>query len=118
MGTTDSIFISVKKLLGESESDPGFDSDIIDFINAQFLRLYHLGVGTDPNFTISGPETTWDDFSKDKSLQSSARTYIFLKVKRQFDPSGSTAVDAAYVDNIHELEFTMNLQYEGGASGE
>ena len=32
--TTDSIFYSIRKLLGPSEDDPGFDSDIIDFINS------------------------------------------------------------------------------------
>lgn len=114
--TTDSIFISVKKLLGASEDDDGFDSDIIDLINAQFLRLFLLGVGDDPNFKISGPMETWDDFVKDKSLQSTARTYVFSKVKRRFDPSGSPTVDAALQDAIAEDEFMLNIQAEGGAS--
>lgn len=113
--STDSIFISIKNLLGASEDDPGFDSDIIDLINAQFLRLYHLGVGDDPTFRISGPSETWDDFIKDKSLQSSARSYIFSKVKRRFDPSASPTVDAAIKESIEEEEFTLNLQAEGGA---
>ena len=115
-GTTDSIFISIKNLLGASEDDTGFDNDIIDLINAQFLRLYHLGVGDNPSFTISGPNETWDDLTDDKSLQSSARTYIFSKVKRRFDPSASPTVDAALKESIDEEEFTLNIQAEGGVS--
>ncbi|MBO7452974.1 MAG: hypothetical protein J6U54_21795 [Clostridiales bacterium] len=115
--STDSIFVSVKKHLGASEYDTGFDQDIINFINTQILRLYHLGVGNNPAFTISGPEETWDDFITDKSLQSTAREFIFLKVRRRFDPSASPTVDAAIQDAIAEDEFTLNIEAERSASG-
>lgn len=114
--TTDSIFIGVKKLIGASEDDNGFDGDIIDFINSQFLTLYLIGVGDKADFTITGPMETWDDFTTDKSLQSKARTFVFSKVKRRFDPSASPTVDAAMQDSISEDTFYLNIQAEGGAS--
>lgn len=115
MSSTDSIFYSVRKLLGASEYDTGFDSDIIDFINTQFLVLHQLGVGP-ADFSITGPETTWDDYTKDPSVKHTARTYVFLKAKQLFDPSASSTVNECQKNVINELEFRMNIQAEGDAA--
>lgn len=116
MKTTDSIFVSIKKLLGASEHDDGFDSDIIDFINSEFLTLHQLGVIQDAGLSIDGPETTWSDIIPDPALRSTAKNYVFLKAKAQFDPSASPTVAASYDNKKAELEFRMNIQAEGGAS--
>lgn len=118
MGSTESIFNSIKKLLGTSYYDNGFDSDIMDFINAEFLTLYQLGVIPDASFTITGPETTWKEAIPDPDLRSAARTFIFHNVKKQFDPSGSSTVNEMTADVIAEKAFRLNLQAEGGDSGE
>ncbi len=113
--TTDSIFYSIRRLLGPSEDDPGFDSDIMDFINSEFLTLHQLGLGP-ADFSITGPEQTWGDYTQDKSLIHAAKNYIYLKAKKQFDPSGSSTVNECQNDKIAELEFRMNIQAEGDAA--
>ena len=51
-----SILESVKKLLGISEHDTGFDYEIKDLINAEFLSLHQLGIGPEEGFSITGPD--------------------------------------------------------------
>lgn len=116
-GTSSSILESVKKLLGISEDDDGFDQEIKDLINAEFLSLHQLGVGPKEGFSIDGPDATWDDYITDTYLLNSIREFVYLRVKRVFDPSASTTVDNAIMDRINELEFRINVQAEGGASG-
>ena len=115
MKVTDSIFYSVRKLLGPSEDDPAFDSDIISFINTEFLALHQLGVGP-ADFSITGPETTWDDYISDPALQHSAKNYIYIHVKQQFDPSASSTISELQSNKAAELEFRMNVRAEGGAT--
>lgn len=116
-GTSSSILETVKKHLIGNEEDDGFDTDIIDAINSRFLELHQLGVGPKEGFSIEGPSETWDDYIQgDKFLLSSVKEYIWLKVKKTFDPSASPTVAAAYDDRIAELTFRINAQAEGGAS--
>ena len=116
-GTSASILESVKKLLGISEDDDGFDQEIKDLINSEFLTLNQLGVGPKEGFSINGPTETWDSYTSDTFLLNSIREFVYLRVRKVFDPSASTTVDSAIQDRINELEFRINVQAEGGASG-
>lgn len=111
-----SILDSIKKLLGISKDDDGFDNEIKDLINAEFLTLYQLGVGPPDGFSIQGPDDRWESYTTDTFLLNSVREFVYLRVKRVFDPSASTTVDSAIQDRISELEFRINVQAEGGAS--
>lgn len=110
-----SILESIKKLLGISEHDDGFDYEIKDLINAEFLTLNQLGVGPKEGFSINGPDDRWDSFTDNIKLLDAVRQFIYLRVRLVFDPSASSTVSDAINNRISELVFRLNVQAEGDA---
>ena len=82
----DSILTSIKKLLGITEEDTSFDTDVIIQINSAFMILNQLGVGPEEGFIISDDMATWDEFLPEGKQLEGVKTYIYLKVKLVFDP--------------------------------
>ena len=111
-----SILESVKKLLGISEHDTGFDYEIKDLINAEFLSLHQLGIGPEEGFSIVGPDDKWDSYTDNLHLQDAVRQYVYLRVRLVFDPPASSTISDAISNRIHELEFRLNVQAEGDAT--
>ena len=110
-----SILESIKKLLGISPSDDGFDQEIKDLINAEFLTLHQLGVGPKAGFSINGQDDLWDDYTDNLHLQDAVRQFVYLRVRLVFDPPASSTVSEAINNRISELEFRINVQAEGDA---
>ena len=110
-----SILDSIKKLLGISEQDNGFDNEVKDLINAEFLTLHQLHVGPEAGFSIEGPNNRWDEFTDNKHLQEAVKQFVYLRVKLIFDPPASSVVAEQYNNRISELEFRLNVQAEGDA---
>ena len=61
MEISESILISIKKLLGIDESYTHFDPDIIIHINSVFSILTQMGVGPANGFSISGKDESGPD---------------------------------------------------------
>lgn len=110
-----SILDSVKKLLGIAEHDDGFDYEIKDLINAEFLSLHQLGVGPKEGFSISGPDNRWSEYTDNPRLVDAVRQFVYLRVRLVFDPPASSTVADAINNRINELEFRLNVQAEGDA---
>jgi len=110
-----SILDSVKKLLGVAEHDDGFDYEIKDLINAEFLSLHQLGIGPKAGFSIAGPDNKWDEYTDNLHLLDAVRQFIYLRVRLVFDPPASSTVADAINNRISELEFRLNIQAEGDA---
>ena len=110
-----SILNSIKKLLGISQSDDGFDHEIKDLINSEFLTLHQLNVGPEAGFSIIGPEDTWNSYTDNPHLQDAVRQFIYLRVRLVFDPPASSTVAEAINDRISELVFRLNVQAEEDA---
>lgn len=106
---SDSILVSIKKLLGITEEYDYFDADIIMHINMAFMVLYQLGVGPKTPFAIEDASATWSDFMGDSTDLAGVKTYVFLKVKLVFDPPQSSAAMEAIKQNIAELEWRLNV---------
>lgn len=106
---SDSILVSIKKLLGITEEYDYFDADIIMHINMAFMVLYQLGVGPKTPFTIEDASATWSDFMGDSTDLAGVKTYVFLKVKLVFDPPQSSAAMEAIKQSIAELEWRLNV---------
>lgn len=106
---TDSILLSVKKMLGITEDYEHFDTDIIIDINSAFSILTQIGIGPDEGFAISDSSTTWADFIPEDShhLLEMVRTYMFMKVRNMFDPPTSSSVADAYSRLIDEMEWRL-----------
>lgn len=114
----DSILTSIKKMIGITEINTDFDSDIIMHINTVFLSLKQLGIGPAEGFMINDESAKWEDFisieedPETKPLLSSVKSYIHLKVKLAFDPPLNSAVTEAINKQIAELEWRMNIEAE------
>lgn len=106
-----SILDSIKKLLGIQNE--AFDTDIVIHINSAFMVLHQLGVGPASGFQITGSTETWKQFIGDSSVQlSSVKTYIYLRVKMVFDPSGSSVVTESLERTLREYEWRLQVNSE------
>lgn len=105
---TDSILVSIKKMLGLGESFDCYDLDIIIDINAAFATLTHLGVGPKEGFKITGDLEEWSSFVTDVTQLEFVKTYIYLKTRTLFDPPSSSFVLDAMNKQISELEWRLN----------
>lgn len=108
----DSILISIKKLLGITEEDEHFDSDIVMHINSVFSILTQLGVGPDDGFTITDESSIWNDFIADTAKLNFIKSYVYLKVKLLFDSPLSSAVIDSINRQISELEWRIQVSAE------
>jgi hypothetical protein len=102
-------------MLGISPQDDGFDQEIKDLINAEFLTLHQLDIGPEAGFSIEGPNNVWSEFTDNLHLQDAVRQFVFLRVRLIFDPPASSTVAEAINNRISELEFRLNVQAEGDA---
>lgn len=105
----ESILMSIKKLLGISDDESYFDSDIIMHINSVFVTLNQLGVGPNKSFNIIDDNATWYDFTEYDTDLNNVKTYIYLKVRLLFDPPSNSSVLSAMERQISELEWRLNV---------
>lgn len=108
----DSILNTIKKMLGLGEDYTAFDVDIINGINSSFFTLYQLGVGPSVPFTITDAEDKWSDFVSSRTDLEAIKQYIYLHVKRAFDPPTSAFVSTSIDNQIKELEWRLNVHAE------
>lgn len=108
----ESILTSIKKLLGITEEQTSFDSDIIMHINTVFSILTQLGVGPSTGVFISDDSDTWDELIPEGANLELVKTYVYMKVRLMFDPPSSSAAMEAVNKNISELEWRINTMVE------
>lgn len=112
---TDSILLTVKKMLGIAEEYAAFDIDLIVDINSVFLTLNQLGVGPADPYRINGSEETWSDFLQDpREKLAGVETYVYLKTRLLFDPPTNSFLVDAIKKQCDELEWRLNVQVERG----
>lgn len=102
----DSILTSIKKLLGIDAQYTSFDQDIIIHINSVIAILKQIGVGNQ-NFSITGTTEKWSDYLGSETGLEEIKTYIYLKVRKIFDPPTSSAVASSFDELIKELEWRI-----------
>lgn len=109
----ESILTSVKKGVGGiTETDEGFDPELIMHINTVLSTLTQLGVGPKSGFSIEDKSTTWNDFVGDDPRLNMIKTFVVLSVRMIFDPPTSGAAAEAFKSKIAELEWRLNVQVE------
>ena len=106
-----SILNDVKKTLGLESDYDVFDQELIIHINTVFLTLNQLGVGPVEGFSIEDESATWDAYITTAN-QNSVKTYIYLRVRTIFDPPASSFLVTAMQDQIKELEWRLDVDYE------
>lgn len=108
---TESILLTVKKMLGIAEEYHAFDLDIVININSVFLTLNQLGVGPESPFQITGDSEVWSSFVSTKDIPG-IQTYIYLKTKLLFDPPTNSFLVDAIQKQIAEFEWRLNVQVD------
>jgi hypothetical protein len=110
-----SILSDIKSLLGAGNID-GFDDDILMHINSVLLVLRQLGVGPSAGVLIDD-KTTWSDILEGQDdLLRAVKSYVYLKVRLNFDPPTSGAVMQAMKELIAEYEWRLNVVVDPGES--
>lgn len=110
----DSILNTIKKMIGLEPNYIQFDTDIIIMINSAIATLRQLGVGPAGGFKITGASETWASLVSDNAKLESAKTYIYLKVRKIFDPPASSALAQAIDQEIKEYEWRLNVTVDSG----
>lgn len=105
----ESIFDSIKALLGPDASYEVFDTDIMIHINTALSVLTQLGIGPADGFMITGPDETWGDFIGDDKTLNMVKTYVYMKAKIAFDPPVNSSVLSAYQEACKEYEWRLNV---------
>lgn len=110
MDQTESILVSIKKLLGPGAEDKHFDPDLIMHINSVFSILTQLGVGPPSGFSITDDSEVWSTFiDKEPKKFSLVKSYMHLKVKLLFDPPLSSAAIESINRQISEFEWRLSV---------
>ena len=113
ISNSDSILNSIKKLIGLDQDYTEFDTDLIIHINSVFLDLEQLGAGSQDGFFIEGSTETWEDFLPDDPLVlNSIKSYMYLKVKKLFDPPTSSSAMDSLNSLIDRFEWRINVAIE------
>ncbi len=111
MNVTQSILLTIKKMLGVSEEYHAFDIDILTNINAVFLTLNQLGVGPNKPYQIKGEEETWQDFLGDQyDYLAAVQTYVYQRVRLLFDPPTNSFLVDAIQKSCQEFEWRFTIQ--------
>lgn len=117
---SDSILISVKKMLGLDKEYDAFDMDVVIHINSVFMVLNQLGVGPKECFSIDDDNASWSDFFQGNENANLVKSYMYLKVRLMFDPPSTGVLHEAMERQISEFEWRLNMQCdtleEGGVN--
>lgn len=108
MALSNSVLMSVKKLLGLDESMEDFDVDVIININAAIETLRQLGANIPDGYMITSKEETYDDLLGDEiNLRNQVEMYLYLKTRLCFDPPTNSYLVDSIKGQIDELEFRI-----------
>jgi hypothetical protein len=109
MVMTESIFNSIKHMLGIEPEYTHFDNDILAHINTEINILAQMGVGEDGYF-IEGPSETWSNWlGENYKYAQMVKTCIYNRVRLLFDPPLNSSVSTLMKENLTELEWRLKI---------
>ena len=113
VSVSDSILLSVKKLLNLDAENKDFDADVLIHINSVFAILQQLAIGPENGFFIEDETATWTDYlGEDSSHLNMVKSYMGAKVRMLFDPPVSSAVMDSLNRVCAEFEWRANVAAE------
>ena len=110
VNVSESILLSVKKMLDLDKDYDVFDPELIIHINSVFGTLHQLGVGPEDQFRISGDSETWSEFDTEGEQTDEVKSYVYLRVRLLFDPPSSSFVLSSFQEQLKELEWRLNVK--------
>jgi hypothetical protein len=112
---SDSILISVKKILGMSEDYSPFDMDVLMHVNTAFSTLNQIGIGPENGFFIEDATATWGDFLGTDPRLNTAKSFICLRVRLIFDPPTTSYAIDSMNKQLEEFIWRLSVYREGTA---
>lgn len=115
---TESILDSIKKLLGLAKEYTAFDADVLMHINSVIMIIRQLGIG--PEFAVEDDTTTWAEYLGDDATTTqynAIKSYIYLKVRKLFDPPTNGTVMASLDKMIDEFEYRLYAEAHWPTTG-
>jgi len=106
-----SILNSIKKMLGISSEDTGFDQELILHINGALMVISQLGIGPTTGFVITGATETWADFLQDRQDVELIKSDLYLRVKLMFDPPQNSFLTNSIEKQISEYDWRIEVQH-------
>lgn len=106
---TNSIFQSVKKVVGLLEDDTSFDQDILLHINSVVSTLRQLGLSIPSDFYVRDDVQTWRDLLGEFRDLDLVKSYMTMKVRLMFDPPSSSFGLKSMEEMTKEFEWRINV---------
>ena len=106
---TDSIFSSVKKVVGLLGDDGSFDEDILLHINSVVSTLRQLGLSIPADFYVRDDVQTWRDLLGEFRDLDLVKSYMTMKVRLMFDPPSSSFGLKSMEEMVKEYEWRINV---------
>lgn len=103
----ESILVSVKKLIGLAPEDDSFDTDLIVHINSAIDVLRQMGINSE--LYVEDETLTWGDYLPSDEYLQMVKSYVYMKVKKWFDPPQNGTAMEALNSSIAELEWRINV---------
>ena len=88
-----------------------FDSDLLVHINTAVGILYQLGLEPETPLNVTA-ETKWNELLDGENLLDMAKNYIYLFVKKIFDPPSNSFVVDSYEKTMKEIEWRILVMIE------
>ena len=115
----ESILLTIRKLIGgidEYSADDPFVFNLIIAINTALATLNQFKVGIE-GFSISDETATWADFYGDTESilgikLNDVKSFVYLRVRKEFDPPTSSVLMQALNDQIDELTWRIITKVE------
>ena len=106
---TDSIFSSVKKVVGLLGDDGSFDEDILLHINSVVSTLRQLGLSIPADFYVRDDVQTWQNLLGEYRDLDLVKSYMTMKVRIMFDPPASSFGLKSMEEMVKEHEWRINV---------
>ena len=105
----DSIFNSVKKVVGLLGDDDSFDEDILLHINSVVSTLRQLGLSIPADFYVRDDVQTWQNLLGEFRDLDLVKSYMTMKVRLMFDPPSSSFGLKSMEEMAKEYEWRINV---------
>ena len=105
-----SILTTVKKQLGITEDYVAFDEQILVSINTTMAIIRQLGAGPGNALSVVDKTTTWSALMNGNTNLDELVSYIYLRVRLEFDPPTNSFVVDSMQNQIRELEYRICVE--------
>lgn len=112
MALEPSILITIRTSLGILPDFADFDQELFVAINSALLAVNQLGIGPDGGLSIEDDTTTWDDLFDGVTNIEAVKSYIFMKVKLDFDPPGTSFLQESFNRQLTELAYRIMIEVD------